>query len=597
MARSEYGRRSPFEVDNARNEDANDLLTTYVPTQDFWRLLSAKNHIVLGARGSGKTALIKMLSHEILARMPDKHISSLVEKKQFIGIYVPTKLEWVSCLKNKPWKTEADIESAFQWRLNISACAAFLVTLKSCLQRYVPDELKRALVEFEIAKRLADAWKDPNGDVSLNSVSDLEEYLRDREYRKQQAEAFARAFPSEKPLAPVGISFDQELFSPLRRAIDIACAVLEFPESSKWFLCIDEAEFLDEIHHRIINSHLRAHPGRLFFKITTTPYFHHTLATNTKTPLSVGHDFEYVYIDQPQLSPLPAGERADMYFAKTLVNKRAERYQHAFNWDSLVHLLGTSQLLDQKPSDWAPGGRMFGLLEKYASKSTIDRANRLFGSPEFKDQISRKMHGALLLRDAVAKQKGSIELDVYDGLAMAIKCCESNPRRVIRLVNSFLLELGVSSDKKSFKKLSSNRQTGILRQFSTSILSRVQTEEGVGRNLYSFLCSIGDAMFDAAHQRPVTTDQYTSVRIDESIASDRWELVKHAVAQGLLVPNVNTNQLDQMPVKTGTFHLSYSLAPHFKLLPRRGKAIAISAAMANRRVQNKTTHQLSFFGN
>lgn len=600
MARQSVGHRSPFEVDNARNEDSADLVTTYVLTESFWRLLSAKNHIVLGARGSGKTALVKMLAHETLSQVTDRRIRGIIEKKELIGIYVPTKLEWVSCLKNKPWKTDAEIEAAFQWRLNVSTCAAFLITLKSCLKCYIEDHAIRARLELSIISKLSEAWVDPGCKEVFSSISDLEEYLRDREYKKQQSETFARAFKGEVSLPPVGLCFDQELFSPLRRAIDITSKALQFPNSSKWILCIDEAEFLDEIHHRIINSHIRAHPGRLFFKITTTPYFHHTLSTNTKTPLSVGHDFEYVYIDQYKVDSLPKGERVEEYFAKSVINRRAEHFRYGFNWHSLELLLGSSQLLDQKPSDWALHSNMFQLLEKHANKITVARAKRLLGTGEFKDQISRKMQGALLLKEAVANQRGNIELAIYDGLSMAIKCCESNPRRLIRVVNSFLLEADFSPDRKTFKKLSSNRQTSVLRQFSASTLNRVQTEERIGRGLFLMLESIGNTMSKAFHDNQLSTDQYTSIKIDNTITEDRWELIKHAVSQGLLVPNVNTNQLDQMPFKTGTFHLSYILAPHFKLLPRRGKSVSFTRALTGKvNINEIATHgirQLSIFG-
>ena len=74
-----------------------------------------------GARGAGKTALAKMLSHDHLALMKDPQAESAIREQQFIGIYVPTRLEWVGgSLKNKPWQTEVQKEEFFQWRLNLA---------------------------------------------------------------------------------------------------------------------------------------------------------------------------------------------------------------------------------------------------------------------------------------------------------------------------------------------------------------------------------------------------------------------------------------------------------------------------------------------
>src|SRR5437016_3089646 len=99
-------RRDLFEIENARNLTRDELVATFIPTRPFWRLLSAKNHVILGSRGSGKTALAKMLSHDHLTRVKDDRARQSVGAKGLIGIYVPTKLEWVGGLKNKPWQTE-----------------------------------------------------------------------------------------------------------------------------------------------------------------------------------------------------------------------------------------------------------------------------------------------------------------------------------------------------------------------------------------------------------------------------------------------------------------------------------------------------------
>ena len=86
-------KRNLFEIENARNLSRRELVETFVPTQSFWRLLSAKHHIVLGSRGSGKTALARMLSHDHLALLNEARAQSAIREQQFIGVYVPTRLE------------------------------------------------------------------------------------------------------------------------------------------------------------------------------------------------------------------------------------------------------------------------------------------------------------------------------------------------------------------------------------------------------------------------------------------------------------------------------------------------------------------------
>lgn len=94
-------------------------------------------------------------------------------------------------------------------------------------------------------------------------------------------------------------------------------------------------------------------------------------------------------------------------------------------------------------------------------------------------------------------------------------------------------------------------------------------------------------MHDDFHKAPLTTDQVSSITIDNSISDHDWNLVCVAVGHGLLHPNVNANNPDEMPVKVGTYHLAYALAPHFLLLPRRGKSVKLRSVQAYHQLSEK----------
>ena len=78
------------------------------------------------------------------------------------------------------------------------------------------------------------------------------------------------------------------------------------------------------------------------------------------------------------------------------------------------------------------------------------------------------------------------------------------------------------------------------------------------------------------YEKPLTTDQITSVTIDDTVSEVEWKLVRVAVGHGLLHPNIGLSNPDEMPWREGTFHLAYALAPHFLLLPRRGKSVKLA---------------------
>jgi hypothetical protein len=573
--------RNLFEIENARNLTRDELVATFVATPVFWRLLSAKNHVVLGSRGSGKTALAKMLSHDHLAQMDDERARQIIAAKAFIGIYVPTTLEWVGGLKNKPWQTEREKEEFFQWRLNVSTCLAFLTTIRSCLNTYTRSKGDRARLEQTLIAKIAESWSD--GQFTCDTIRLLQNHVEDIEHKKQLQLARRRAQPTATREELTGIAFETELFQPLRRGITLASRLLNLPDDSIWLLCLDEAEFLEPLHHRIINSHMRAYSGNVFFKITTMPYAHYTLSTNTAVPLNEGDDFEYVYIDHDPILWAGSKNQPGRKFASMLFNKRAKFSAQKYWNVKLRDLLGRSTLLDSKVHDWTRTSTSMELLKKHASSDTLNRANRLREDPKsFQDQIGRKIYSALILREAVKNQKGRRELDVYSGESMVVRCGDGNPRRLIRLFNDLLLSGSWEEDLKTgmkVYKLSPREQTRVLIAFSTSSLIRVQSEPECGPELYEFLRTIGEYMRYTLHNIPLKTDQISSVLIDRNISDRHWLLVQRAVGFGLLFPNTGANNPDQMPNREGTFHFAYVLAPHFRILPRRGRAHSLSAIL------------------
>lgn len=89
-----------FEVDNAKQETAAQLAKRFIWTPQYTRALTAKNHIFLGSRGSGKTALIKMLAHDHLSRSNDPRAEEIIKGRQFIGTYIKTRVDWSGILSS-----------------------------------------------------------------------------------------------------------------------------------------------------------------------------------------------------------------------------------------------------------------------------------------------------------------------------------------------------------------------------------------------------------------------------------------------------------------------------------------------------------------
>lgn len=560
---------NPFENDNARNSTPEDLPYQFVWTTDFARLISPKNHVLIGARGSGKTAIIKMLSHEYLSRLNHESALKLVRDKSFIGTYVPMRLSWVGGLKNKPWLTEKGRENHFQWRLNVACCSAFISTIESCLRSYVTGKVESIVAERDLCLQLSAAWFP---DTPAESIDTLRQNLAEVEYRKLLDEEKLRVNEGVE-FSKLGVEFDIGLFEPLKRAIAILKNRIKFPQSAIWAVCLDEAEYLSVEYQRILNSHLRTFADGLVFKITTMPYKHYTLDTNTAVPLVRGDDFDYIYLDSMEVSKRTLSEYESLRkFSTELFERRLKGSRWEKSGVTLEMLLGTSYILSEKS---VPQDVLIELIAKHSNEKTLERAKYLLGTSKFDDEIGRKLKGALLLRDASAQIKGNSSSTIYSGVEMVIRCSDGNPRRFISLLNSMYL---AGTDETGFKPVPPSVQDRILRHFSTTEFRRIISEPNHGNDIHNFLLKIGKFFKDALHFKPLSSDLILSFRYNMNDDST-WDVVSEAVGVGLIRPLVEKSDFDELPVREGTFRLSYMLSPYFSLLPRRGRAISLSTVL------------------
>jgi hypothetical protein len=581
--------RNLFEIENARNLRRDEVVATFVPTHAFRRLLSHKHHILLGSRGSGKTAVAQMLSHDYLSRLDDEQAAELIESKSLIGTYLATRWDWVAGLTAQRFESQNDQIAHFCCEFNLAVCLAFLPTIRSCLLRYSMDKGLRARNEEAICEVLSKRWfsAEPGAGAgapaAIATLEGIHRRLDELVYSRQLQAARWRVGGRRVAGEPrFGTSFAVDLFAPLRAAIGVVSATLDLPDDAAWLVCLDEAEFLQAEHQRILNTYMRSHPHGLFLKITATPYWH--LPDETLLPrvgLDPTHDFDYVYLDRdPVMHSQTEDEqgRAGTRFGRLLFEKR----QHASDLVtlSLDELLGESQLLDPQPHDWSPESDDWRSLEKHADPSIVTRAREMVRTPNgvtaFKDQIGRKIRPALKLRDEVARaSRGRRQLDLYSGASMVIRCGDANPRRLIRLFSRMLRETASINASERVRQVTSLRpavQTRVLTQFSENTLLVSQAFSQPEADLFRFLRDLGEYMQYCMHRMPLMTDQIGSIGLENEVISDSdWEIIRRAVALGLLYPHMNPEAPDELPVRTGTYRLAFVLAPYFRLLPRQGK--------------------------
>lgn len=605
--------RNLFDLDNARYLNKVELVQTFIPTEAFERILAPKNQIIIGSRGSGKTALLKMISHDHMALFDNPRAREIIKAKTYIGIHISTKTKFIGGLKNKDWEDEASKEKHFRWLMNVASCIALLETLKSCLTTYYPDKDVRRMKELEVISKIAEHLFTKND--NLFTISDVAEKLEDLVLLKSKNMLIDKIYGTKAQTEPVGLTFDLELFEPLLAAIQTVNRKLEFPEETSWFICIDEIEILDEFHHKILNSYMRANMGNIFFKFTTLPYCHYTLETNTNVPLDIRHDVHYVYIDQDPAFNYRATV-AD-HSAEQLFIARAKISKPQFAKYSLQQLFGSSVLLDSRTISYEKikefkndilneeqlsmliaSDPILQLFDKYSNAKTRAKGRELLKHKEirrFGNEIGRKMRGLLILKEYEQSIRGKQRVEIYYGAKTVINLGDANPRKLLGIYNAMINKLESSYDfkhkpQKIFKGnktdplISPSDQNFVLASIAERELNRYRIEKNFGGSLYDFIITIGEYMHDQIHEMQINTEQVSSIEYTVGTDENIWRIIERAVQKGLIYPNINIHNPDEMPYHEGIFHLAFIFAPKFKLLPRKGDAKNISSIINSKQL-------------
>ncbi|EMC2478124.1 hypothetical protein ACPF31_002156 [Vibrio cholerae] len=555
-----------FESSNARTIGAKQLSYEFIWTDSFSEILTENNQVILGSRGSGKTALVKMLSHSNLKNIKDERAQSIIKDKSIIATYVPLKVDWVNSVNNFGDHTD----EYFKWSLNLSTCSRLIETIKSCIEEYIEDEIEQLRLESRLSKSISEFWL--GKDKVVNNLSGIQYELERIEYMKSLFfNKLSMGLPTSDEENKAGESFHNNLFSPFSIVTKLVNREFGFDsEVTKWVLCIDEAEFLTEDHLKIINTHMRS-SSDLYFKITTMPYRHSTLGTFVSANVNIHHDLNYVYIDRlgTHNKNQDIADSTIYDFAIKLFENRLKRYNFPSDIE-LNKLVGESQLTSLD-GDFDDDEYILSLVEKHCTPELIARANSAYRDniELYRNSIYRKLKGLLIIREKYQNRKGNSSTSVFSGVSVIARCSDGNPRRLFRLFKHLL-------EGQFVEQISPEVQTKHLKAFSFAELEVIKFERG-GREAHELMQKLGNFFKSKTHVEKLGSNTPQAINIDPSLDDETWSHIKTAVDLGLLYPSLkrNSNVKHYFPEKEGDFFLAYCLAPYFDLFPRKDRSLKI----------------------
>lgn len=554
-----YNGPNPFHDAQFRAYDSTKSHLEFHPTSFFWSLFNEENEILIGTRGSGKTALLRMLTYSNLKHLDHENAKQLISDRRFIGFYMPMNLEFMGSLPGQRVASQ-DKVIFFQYAFNCSAIHSFLSELCELLKDAFSDRKHRAKVEFDLCSFLSNLWfasREPPPTCLPDIIG-----LVDRCFSSIFTQVDIRKAPESE-------LFAQPILLPIKNAIRGITEVLGIGlNHTHWLVCIDEAEFLDESCLKCINTFMRAEERPLVVKMATLPHSHNTLETNQPGTFIEPHgsDFNYRQVD---LDP----ESTDFVGLTNYVcSSRLRRCGINADNVTLEDFLGreghSDDLVDYyraEMGEWEASEEavLSGIREALSEqrKRTMDK---LAEEPEKLKQPYLKKFAPIYYVRQMRKEnsKGNRTPGWFAGAKTIRRIADGNPRRFIQVMNSV-----VTAARNS--RLTPKEQHRAVTNFCSDMHAAVEGYPEYGLVLSGLVDSIGNDLREKVHGQ---TMKFVGCgfSVSENFLSNEYFL--KALQLGIAYCFIKTDEHSFLNSvnRESTLRLSYLLGVYFWLPLREG---------------------------
>lgn len=479
---------NPFSDSNVRSYSDNKLLSEFYPTSTFWSLFTDQHEVLLGTRGSGKSYLLKMMRYSLLLQIEDSRARRLVDDKNYLSLYVPMHLEYIThFLRSK--NTEHENILLFTFGFNCLLAISLLDEVQAVYKQIYVD-IDRAKETFKVAKYLDETWFGTSSTdiydlISLKSKVRKLYYETDLDDIKKGGKA--RIFSSP-------------ICSPLTVVKEYISNSFGFKEEPTWIVCVDEAEFLNTTAQKCINNVFRSDSNRIAFKVATMHYKHSTLDTLAKDiSVSIGNDFIYRVIDLKYDSE---------DFKKLSDSVCANRLNNRLNLDNIFTQLEdfietiyvyendnkSEHLIDYYRREFGEKESQSekiksDLIQQFSPKTQKSAVN----SSNFRKAYYDKYLPVFIVRCMYKKSRNGNSIPGwYAGATMVRRLSQGNPRMYLELLNK-LYEVS------KVKQLRLKAQHKVLLQYSEDVIHSTEALPEVGPMIHSNLENVGRSMHVLTH--------------------------------------------------------------------------------------------------
>lgn len=565
---------NPFHEAQAKTFGDEKLVREFYPTSAYLSLFNEGHEILLGSRGSGKTAILRMLSYSCLKQISHPAVKDIVNKRSFFGFYVPLHLEFMASLPQDSADGSNSTEY-FQFAFNCAAAKSLLNELRAILASEKKTAQERLELEATIVGRLTKLWLSKN-DVTLAGLEDLSWEIDCLYY--QQA-------PWKDGHNPEIPQFAKHLFAPLLAALPQLTRDLELDfESVNWIACVDEAEFLKPAYLRCFNSFMRSEKRPIVLKLATLPFRYTTLQT-LRPGISVepnGNDFNFRAIDL-------AWDSEDFrLLADHIADRRLHRtgtFAGPVTIDAFLGKLGDDDPKDYYRAELGEyGASDEAILTDIVDALSPERQARFEAIKENRDRVTSDYYKKFspvyyVRRMRLESSKGNRSVGWFAGPSMLRRVADGNPRRLIQVLHDLFEEARAS-------RLTAKRQHKVIADFCDRDYERAAGLPEHGLLLDGILDTVGRLMEERVHGKYMI-DGGINFFVQPALLQN--EVVRGALELGVAYSFlfIDKKSLLASLSDESEFRVAHLIAVKFWLPMRKGSLLVMQSRHAKERIANQ----------
>jgi 3',5'-cyclic AMP phosphodiesterase CpdA len=573
---------TPFGAITAKAADRTEVVSEYVWTGLTGALDTDMPQIVLGPRGSGKTALLLSLTFDGRAAAAAFRNSPATVLER-LGLLCAMNVSDVTSFNSKSWIDPEELRSVFAGTLATLWAHEVITTLEHAIPWAQGHGIK-VPTESEAMALVGRCLADVPPPASFSAMKSWVRSVRARligtlAFRDERRRKAALDSAMECPLARGVPSLLRDCTDELRPWEGFA--------KTRWVVLLDEVEYLNELQQDVAYEVLSQPTGSVSAKIATLPYAHARALSARKPNLAPGNDFtELVLTHSPGDEFQAAKTGATRTFsevAASLWRARLEKVgitpapdiRSIWVQTPYATVLAESHRAKGNGFPANPEAQQKYVLDAFLSqlsKTERSRAVELMhrSRRQFGDQYWRKYIQPFRYRLAESEHA---EIPLLWGWRSMLRACDGNCRWFLKLADQCW---SLYWSREGMRPLSASEQYAALCAWAESIYGVTRGLTASGEELKQIIDRVASQLRNRLIDGPSLTKERLSISA-VGLAPAQAQAVAIGIAYGYIVPKLQQN-IDAAlgyPREDVELRLGFPVAVAKKLPLRSGTVLTI----------------------